>query len=209
MKNILIIIITFISLSINAQDKGFSIGLEAGPSYPNFRDFYDENEFKICLNVGITTKYFINKYFSINSGIRYERKGATYHRMFTNKFSEPIKEGSFSWKLDYLVVPLLIELNLGKKVNFLLSTGPFLGYLFNKYSTFNNEPIENIFLEYSNKFEFGITSNIGVLFKINKKLSIKIEGRNNWGISTITKYGPLKTNSFAIITGISYSFNKE
>ncbi len=208
MKNIILLIATFISLSINAQNKGFSIGLEAGPSYPNFRDFYDENEFKICLNVGITTKYSINKYFSINSGIRYERKGATFNHL-TRILNEPIKENSYSWNLDYLVVPLLIELNLGKKVNFLLSTGPFLGYLFNQFTYLNNEPIENTILNHSNNFEFGISSNIGVLLEINKKLSIKIEGRNNWGISTITKCGPLKTNSFAIITGISYSFNKE
>jgi len=213
MKNIILIIVIFISLSINAQDKGFSIGLEAGPSIvtlygDNTTDF--DKKIKISGIGAITTKFNFNKFFSLKSGIGFERKGITSYLEFTNEFGETIMEGTSTSNFDYVTIPLLAQLELGNKVKFLLNMGPYISYLLRFSSNSSFDINSSSTLDSFNRFDFGITSNIGILYKINEDLSITIEARNSLGLYNIAAYsGSIKTNSLAIITGISYSLNKE
>jgi len=115
MKKLLLFLLIFISLSVNAQlfEGGVDFGLSAaqidGDSYGGFNHMGVSALFYAQLNLGGQT--------SLTSGVSYVQKGA----------HSKVKQDYFSTNLHYTEIPVLFNYKPWNKISF--SVGPTIGYL--------------------------------------------------------------------------------
>jgi hypothetical protein len=106
-----------------------------------------------------------------------------------------IPQGTVPTRLNYVSVPVLLGLNAGKKLSFLI--GPELNLLLNATTKINGGKISR-----TDKFEkFDLGLNIGSLYNINQKFGISL--RYSYGLSKIEKFYYYDMN--ANITGYEKS----
>ena len=206
------------------QNSKFALGIEGGPSMVNL---YGNELLKSCYQptVGFTTGIFaqinLKNHLSLRTNISYERKGSEYN---SEVYFEPqtSPEGNIvrligHLKFNYLTMPILIQLSIGKKVNYFANVGPYWGYLFSVVSVWEEsksfsggkETHTNSF----KRFDLGISSGLGVSVPIKEHLLIVIELRNNIGLFDVRKpsaYVTLitKTISTNLLVGLSYKLSK-
>lgn len=216
-NSILITLILCSSLTFGQTNK-FEVGLEMGPSLISLRgnDFLDKNnDISFGFSSGFTFQYNFPKLISIRTNISFERKGLTTQGTATDEYGNQIGEITFHSKFDYLTIPLLVRLTFGKKINFFINAGPYIGYLiqqknvieaFGEYPKTETDNTDNF-----KRTDFGITTGLGARFPIKSKLFLSLEIRNNLGLTNISSVpvvndGTIKTNSTIILIGIEYRF---
>ena len=139
---------------------------------------------------GISVKYWEERNFGLIVELNYEQRG----------WAEDFKEYPFSFerRLDYM--PLLTNIFFGgRHVNGFFNLGPEFGYMigssYNANFDVHNIPnipdfptdrvTEQMTLEPSKKFDYGITAGAGIEFIIKRKHRISLEGRYYFGIGNI------------------------
>ena len=140
---------------------------------------------------GISVKYWEERNFGLIVELNYEQRG----------WAEDFKEYPFSFerRLDYIQLPLLTNIFGGRHVNGFFNLGPEFGYMigssYNANFDVHNIPnipdfptdrvTEQMTLEPSKKFDYGITAGAGIEFIIKRKHRISLEGRYYFGIGNI------------------------
>lgn len=115
----------FSYVTLGAQN--FSIGSELG-FLSSIKSKYKITEFEKRRNTyyaGLNVGYQINNSLSLTSGIHYLRNG--YKHSICGVSSTTAKNELIG-KLDYIIMPLLLEIRLGKKKKILTSLGIYGGY---------------------------------------------------------------------------------
>ncbi len=169
MKKIFLFLFTAILFSsVSAQMK---IGYKAGVNFSNIkREIGDGYSVLPGFNTGVFTNiYFSDKYF-LDVELLYSAKGYK---------SKLIPAGTTRNRLDYLSLPVLVGLNVGKKIDFVL--GPEINYLTKAVIINKNNRITNT--NFYQKFDIGIDAGVG--YNLSKK--IKLEARYNYGLSKLVK----------------------
>ena len=180
-NSILIALILCSSLTF-AQTNKFEVGLEMGPSLVSFRgnDILDNNnDLSFGFSSGLTFQYNFPKLISIRTNISFERKGLSTKGSATDQYGNQIGEITFHSNLDYLTIPILGRLTFGKKINFFVNAGPYIGYLI-KQTDITEALGEHPKTETDNadnfkKTDFGITTGLGARFPIKNKLFLSLE----------------------------------
>ena len=190
---------TFFILALNTlvfgQESKLLIGIEGGPNkstlnFTNIQVDYAGNPM-IQLNpissysVGYFFQYNFSKHLSLRTNVSFERKGSLRFFELNQKFGP-----TAFYKLDYLVVPLLFRATWGKKINFFVNAGPYLGLLLQEMTVTeeknNGTPQERYDGTFFYKsFDYGISAGLGLSFPIGKNFKISTEIRNNTGLSNI------------------------
>lgn len=141
---------------------------------------------------GVSVKYWEERNFGLIVELNYEQRG----------WAEDFKEYPFSFerRLDYIQLPLLTNIFFGgRHVNGFFNLGPEFGYMigssYNANFDVHNIPnipdfptdrvTEQMTLEPSKKFDYGITAGAGIEFIIKRKHRISLEGRYYFGIGNI------------------------
>jgi Outer membrane protein beta-barrel domain len=188
----LIILAIILTLSAHSQTTRLPlVGIRGGANFSNlYTSGAQETKSLTGFNVGLFSKIPITGMLAIEPEIYFTTKGATitYDNFFVN--------GSATFKLNYVELPLLMVLNLTD--NFNIHAGPYVGYLVtgsvkNKANIdlFNFE--DNITADDFNRIEAGVAAGAGFDFG-----AVSIGIRYSYGL---TKVGKEKT-----FLGTTYTF---
>lgn len=213
-KSILFLVVVSFYASVSfGQSKRINIGLEQGPSLTFLRgtdiskDRYDPIR---GFSAGLIFQYNFPQLISIRTNIAYERKGAKYQIQSAYYNYDPTLDMNRNLNLDYLTIPVLIQLSFGNNRKFFANIGPYFSSLIKQtvISTFEYE------IEEYRKLDWGISSGLGVRFTINDNLLLIFELRNNLGLYDISKVidynvGSSFTNSTNLLIGIAYQFGSK
>lgn len=179
---------------------------------------------------GIHTEYRFNKRFSLRSGIYYELKGGQT-RLYTvdpqqadliairRGYTPPSQSGGLIQfrsrdNFNFITLPVLFKVNLGKERHWYLNAGVSIGYLMgvrvvNMYKDRKNQRYKPINDFYS--IEYCALFGVGYETKINSKWKGHLEIRNHLGLNNmldaqnIVDNGSLQTNSCYLLAGLTYT----
>ena len=220
-RNFTLGMLLFCSSLIFGQTKNFNIGIEGGPSLISLHgnDVVESyNDLSLGFSGGLSFQYNFSKLVALRTNISFERKGLTTKIQATDEYGNPIGELTFHSNFNYLTLPLLGRLTFGKKINFYVNAGPYLGYLlkqkditeaFGEYPKTEMDNTDNF-----KRLDFGITSGLGMNFPIQEKLLLSVEIRNNFGLTNISSLpvandGSIKTNSTNLLVGVAYRIGNQ
>ena len=176
------------------EDKGVNTARFGFMGGVNFSTLYtkdaDNAKALTGFNVGVFSNFPITEFLSFQPELYYTTKGGkvTYNNTFV--------DGTAQYKLDYLELPLLIQLNITH--SFKVFAGPYAAYMMSgkvknesNVNLFNFE--DNLKVDDYNRMDAGVAAGIGVDFG-----SVSIGARYNYGL---TKVGKEKT-----FLGTKYTF---
>jgi len=223
MKTIHILLIFIFIFGINitspAQTSKFNVGVEGGPSLIFLRGVNEFNQGYhggIGFSGGLFLQYNFSKRFSLRTNVAFDRKGAGMTLQLTDVIGNPISKLNARSNFDYLTLPVLLRATFGRRTQFFLNAGPFVGYLISRNFVIKDDnwqysPINSASLY--KRFDTGISGGFGVLIPVGSKFAISIEGRNNFGLFTISQPGgsiggPVQTNSSNLLIGFTYKLGK-
>jgi hypothetical protein len=185
-----------------SQSTKFQVGIEGGPSlsvirYDEFLNHDTYSDIGLFYTIGAAFQYNMNNKLSIKTNLSFERKG------YQNT------SGSFHYRFEYLVLPVLLKVNFGKKNWAFTNFGPYIGYLISQSIKFNNYVYKGNDSPYK-KIDLGLTFGIGANIPIYNQLGLTIELRDNLGLMNIEigTEDQTYTNSTVIQFGIVYNFKK-
>lgn len=161
------------------------LGVKGGINLSNmFVDEISDENMKVGINLGVFAKLPLTRGFSIQPELLYSSKGAkeTY-----NNFLEG--EGEYRFNLNYVELPVLAVVNLGK--NFNIHAGPYIAYLASVNIKDMNDDgtideIAELDAENFNRFDYGLSGGLGVDIS-----NFSIGARYNYGLREIGKSGSL------------------
>ncbi|MCX6246173.1 MAG: porin family protein [Bacteroidetes bacterium] len=206
---------TIISSTDNYPNPPFEIGIEGGPNVSIwYGDSYWGNYFDygIAFSGGFTFQYNFSKVFSIRTNISFERKSVNskhYVTVFGDEWG--MAEARVKNSLDYLILPILIRSNFGKRVKFFVDAGPYFGLLLqareiDKMMMWDTTIIQK--KTYYLNFDFGISAGLGISIPIGDHFLLSIEARDNLGLLPILDTWKIaKVNSTNLLMGLAYRFD--
>lgn len=160
-------------------------GVRGGVNLSNmFVDDVSDENMKVGINIGVFAKLPLTKGFSIQPELNYSSKGAkeTYNNLLEG-------EGEYRFNLNYIELPVLAVVNLGK--NFNIHGGPYIAYLasvnikdMNDDGTIDD--IADLNAENFNRIDYGLSGGLGVDIG-----NFGIGARYNYGLREIGKSGSL------------------
>jgi hypothetical protein len=213
-------LLVFIGLSFtgNAQKNkmayGFSTGVNLNSAYGN-EALKKYSGTMAGLHVGGYFKVSMNEHFGLKAILAYDQNGYIYRSLtFSDVIGNDLGTGDLLEKLNYLNVPLLAEYTFGKKIKFYANAGVFAGYLL-KYTIVRKikEPVASVTKTTSNyrkSLNFGLSAGTGLQIPLTTTIKLDFGLSNNLGLANIykpesTEKGTIRTNSFSILSGVTFN----
>jgi hypothetical protein len=166
-----------------------------------------------AISVGLNAEVKTSENWGFKIDPNYLKLGYSYNITFTDLNGKVLSQDKLNVSLNYFQIPLLVKYSFGKKVKYFINAGPYFGYLY-KYS-YTTKNVFQTFMNsnsYLNSIDYGLASGLGLTINSEKKLSFKIEFRNNLGLKNISEksnfYGAKNKNfSLLLNLGINYNFD--
>ena len=135
---LLFMLIVVFSQTIFGQENKLALGIEGGlnASYfsvkeKNYLDGSMEDISQIAsFSVGTTIQHKPLRRFSLRYGVTFERKGFYYNTTVPDIYNATRK--TVYEYFDYLMVPLLFQITIGKKINYFINAGFYTAFLTNR-----------------------------------------------------------------------------
>lgn len=199
-----------------AQPYRVEISLEGGP---NFAKSLAIEERGISLPSEVTmlgsaaVQYNLSRFFALRLGVALERKGFSVAAVDLNGVKIP--DLKRSTQFDYLVFPLLWRMGIGKRIRVFVNVGPHVAYLngiIDKEGRKKTVDKQLSFLSNWDRIDLGLSSGIGLIIPVRKRLAVSAEFRNNRSF-----LNPVSTQNFSasyrhfsnnVSLGITYRFIK-
>lgn len=194
---------------------GFSAGLNINSAYGSSVSKI-HREPLLGFNIGAHAKRNLSKRWGIKAILRYDQQGFSYRSLtFESNPGNIIGKGDVLFKLNYLNLPVLAEYTFGKKVQFNIGAGLFVGFLLNnQIITQINEPVApNTASVTKNRSDFrkatnfGLSLSAGVQIPLSANIQLAFNLQENYGLQNINKSQGLsnttmKTNTLGINAGV-------
>lgn len=201
------------SLSLSAQrhyEPHVHVGFHGGMSMSR-QSFYPsvkETSLNGCL-FGASFRYAEERHVGLLAELNVEQRG----------WKEDFGDTPFQFqrRLTYLELPIMTHIFFGsRKVKGFINLGPEIGFMVGDATTANfpfmslpegvdgfpaNRRYEQMQMEVSNRFDYGITAGAGIEFVIHRKHSVMLEGRYYYGLGNI--YPSAKKDIFSASRGSS------
>jgi hypothetical protein len=136
---------------------------------------------------GVYSGFLNNPLFSITVQIQYSQKGFTEEIIETNDFGEPIQTVKANSRLDYLSIPILVNLKYSNPlITPYLVTGPRLDYLITKKNgkyKFTNITLESEWVNNFSDFVIGGTVGAGIKLPWISKINFAFEFVYNFDLT--------------------------
>lgn len=178
---VLVFSLTQFTFSQGSNDTSkLKFGIKGGANFSNiYTDNVEENNVLVGFNAGLFAKLAITESLAIQPELLYTTKGSEL------KYDNAFVNGTSTFKLNYIELPVLLVVNLTK--NFNLHAGPYVAYLIDGEATNNTQgtlfDIENnLKNEDYSKFDTGLS--VGVGFDADK---IGFGVRYNYGLQKVGK----------------------
>lgn len=199
-KSVTFIVASIIALSgLTVNGQVFSYGARLGMGFPGFLDEEIASQ-RITLALGVTGGIRIVEGINILTELGYQRKGNKYTNEVWDSKGVVIPDSTYLVKtnLDYLTVPLLVRLNLGRTSKFYLQLGGYYGYLVHANFTgrrlgemVKREPIRDGLLHN----DFGAVVGGGIETPIRPGLGVLLDVKYQYGLTDINRDNLIIGNS--------------
>ncbi len=167
-----------------------------------------KQSFVVGETMGITVRYWEERHFGLIAELNLEQRG----------WKENFEGAPFSFerKLNYIQLPLLTHIFFGgRTVKGFFNLGPEVGYMISTSYSSNfdvhnianipgfppNRETDQMILEPTNKFDYGISGGAGIEFTIKRKHLINLEARYYFGIGNI--FPDERRDTFSASRGMS------
>ncbi|MDE5980156.1 MAG: PorT family protein [Muribaculaceae bacterium] len=144
------------------------------------------------LQFGLSFRYAEERHVGLLAELNIEQRG----------WKEDFEEDPFSFhrRLTYIELPIMTHIFFGSRtVKGFFNLGPEVGYMIGDKATANfpytelpavkgfpsNRRYEQMTMDISSRFDYGITAGAGVEFIIHRRNSITLEGRYYYGLGNI------------------------
>jgi len=190
------------------QNSKLTVGVESSITRSSIRDNEVSGLFEsqTGYGYGLSASYSITPYFSINSGLGFERKGRKVNNIvLMDPLGNIMSNYTLHLNYDYLVLPVKAAFQTKGKVKVYINGGFFVGYMVN-YSETSGMSFTASKLTTSdfNRFEGGLTAGAGAYIPLFNKVTLSIGIVDNLGLSNIYK-SHLKSNTIGALVGLRYS----
>ena len=208
MRKIVVVLFSFLSLSLYAQQNRFlheiAVGMSGGMNFSQVSFLHNLPAMFVELGdigmrggpkVGVSARYISMKHFGVQLEINYIQGG--WKERF--KDGDQVRDIDFSGveisrRLDYIEIPLLSHIYFGKKTNFFVNLGPKLGILAyygglkdnlspEQMAVFNPDD-PRIYDRGHNSFDYGLSIGGGLNLQIGRLHTI-VEGRYTFGFGDV------------------------
>jgi len=237
-KQLIVVGFSSIAYLLGTQARGQfkEIGFELGPSarilFGN-EALRNGQQLALGFSCGLRTSYKINNRLSLQSGLYYELKGGQ-SPLYTIDLSQPdpiLQRRGFSSvqnggiiefrsrdNFNFISLPILLKLNLGKEKHWYINAGGSIGYLFrmrgvtlitNRETKRYSPPNTFFSIEYAADFGTGYET------ALNQKWNMHFAIRNHIGLNNlldsqnIVGEGSLQTFSCFFLAGLSYRLGEK
>lgn len=214
---ILAFLLFLVSGTASAQHDFFQYGVQLGPSWVNmygnpFIETFLKSDFRFT--GGPTIYYPFARKWAIRTNLFFESKGAEGIMPLYDRTGMPLGIFTVKSKLNYLTVPLLLDLHFGEKFRFDVNMGPFIGLLIG-HKTVYKEPVtgEAIIDKGTSSFipwDGGLVLGSGFRYGINRRITLSLDGRFNIGMTNIVSRPifsslTIYTLSSQVLLGVYYT----
>lgn len=157
----LLFIVLLLFISIQNALAQYSIGLKAGSGFSQVNtEPVIEQEYRRAGTTGIVFKHTPQKYVGIQTELNYTQKGWRQISDTTDAY--------FQHTVNYLELPFMTHVYLGKKTRFVLNIGPQIAYQLSAKTEFKRRD-ENQFVDsVPRRFQFGLAGGIGMYQSIGR-----------------------------------------
>jgi hypothetical protein len=98
--------------------------------------FKEKYSYNTGVSAGFKLNFRLSAKSSFQTGLSFERKGYTFNDTSTVYYryvedGEPVNDLDTKVGIDYLVIPALLNLNVGNSSRFYINTGPYMGFMLN------------------------------------------------------------------------------
>lgn len=201
------------------QTNKFDIGVEGGPSLIFLRGNTVIDEFqKSTIGFSGTLFFQLNfkKIISLRTNIAYERKGSVFNGEITDANGNSLGEATSHTNYNYITLPILVRATFGKKVQYFVNAGPYLGYLIKHTFVSKGDNIPTTKTDYTyldKRFDGGVSTGFGFSVPCKTKFALSFEVRNNLGLYNtsavpLTGNGTIKTNSTNFLFGFTHKLGQ-
>ncbi len=166
---------------------GFNIGLNlATVTTPQstyyYNSFQNNYTYKVGMNLGVSAEYYFSEKWSIKTKLIFDPKG------WGNDYIQGQNGNDITTtvRMNYITIPLLADFHFGRKKNWYLHFGPYVGILLNASETALNTDIK----PYLTTTDFGLALGIGVKIPLTDKLKLFIEDDGQAGLVNILNSNP-------------------
>ncbi|WP_412476386.1 porin family protein [Flavobacterium sp. TBRC 19031] len=197
MKRILLVTVFALGLTtvVFAQKKGaVEFGINVGFNNSTVSNSDVSADTAYGFNIGGSMDYYFSDRWSIKGKLIYDQKG------WDNGFIEDSNGFDYvtDFNINYLTVPVMANWHFGRKRNWFLEFGPYMGFLLNAEDVRFGTDVTDSF----NSTDFGLSLGIGVKIPVSDKLKLFFEYEGQGGMSDI-----FKVNEFSRVTNSRSSFN--
>ena len=205
MQKLFILVLIFVSASLYAQvrlDKPeMYIGANLGvtESMINFSPAIPQG-FLMGFNGGVVFRYIAEKNVGIQAELNFSQRGWTE------------SSGLYSRQLNYIELPFMTHIYVGRKNRFFFNLGPKISYLISERVLLNTtggsldaQHITSV----QHPFDYGLCTGLGMLFNIKGKI-IQLDTRAYYSLSDVfanTKRDVFSTsNNFNLSVNLAWLF---
>lgn len=204
----------------HAQEKAkYEVGFQGGWVLGTANGSAVDNPFKDALSgvgFGFNFKRNLNERLAFKVGINYEQMGWANRNAAFEPDTIP-RPGFFSYadilyRLTYLNTPILCEYNFGKKLQFNISAGAFVGFLLSSKTIIKYKNVPNPDEESANNnfksINGGVAVGLGLSYPLTSTIKINLQGSQQFGLTNVGKNASnstTKLNAFSLTTGLSFA----
>ncbi len=186
MKKVFFIAFLLIAFSFNTYGqpgKGdVELGVDVGYNFSLILNSRGISGATDGVNFAGAIDYYFSDRWSLKGKVIYDQKGWDGEIYFGPGFwirSEYDK----IYELNYITVPIMANFHFGKKRNWYVDFGPYLGFLLDAENTTTSMSITNVF----NPIDVGFAYGIGVKIPLNNNLTVFFEIDEQGGLKNIFK----------------------
>ncbi|HTG66005.1 MAG TPA: porin family protein [Flavobacterium sp.] len=184
MKKVFLIAVAVLGLSTTLQAQSIRFGVKAGANFANQNGdtppAFESKESITSYHAGLVAEVKLLDGFAIQPELLYSTQGATY--------KNAVEE--FKNELGYLSIPVVAKIGLSKSLN--LELGPQASFLLSEK--------DNVDLEDSKTFEFGVVGGLG----LNITKNLFVQARYGLGLTEASKDADIKNSTIQLSAGIMF-----
>lgn len=190
-----------ISSAVWAQKKGdVEFGVNLGFNNSSVASHRERSDASSGFNFGGSMDYYFSDRWSLKGKLIYDQKG------WDHDVIQDLDTGTYyptNYDVNYLTIPVMANWHFGKKRNWYLDFGPYMGFLLSAHDTSFNTDVSSAF----NSTDFGLALGIGVKIPVSDKIKIFIEFDGQGGSTNIIKnnpYSDVTTSRSSINFGMNF-----
>lgn len=198
MRKLLTLTLLAITLSLSAQDRLMKPEMYVGVNFgatesqimfnPTIKQGYLQG-----YNGGLVFRYIAEKNVGMQAELNFSQRG----------WKEAT--GAYTRQLNYIELPFMTHIYMGKRSRFFINIGPKISYLISDKLVLNQTTIAAPqYSKIQNPFDYGLCGGLGLLFTVGGNI-IQLDTRLNYGLSSI--YSNKKTDYFSNANNFDLSVN--